>query len=284
MVIIQILFMVCIILIEIGARWILLLLSNSVDYLKMLEYGLYRFKTRPTKWAHERLGSTSDNTYFRAVHDMGYSSQMYFFVSSMIYSLMSISWGGSIVLRNRYKIFGDPAFFIILILAFLSYKVGFLVFAFIGNKIKAYEVETEKAISDLKVISVYLRRQDLLEYSDLRIVKEYFVNKNKSWIVENLFKIFNKADLLRHNGFLLNKYRHYLNLQKAEMMNSKNKGIRDKTGKTERLNIIDIDKHTLDSAVVPLITRWLGLAKEHLFLKNLVSESQLRENKLVGFC
>ena len=214
-----------IILIPVGLIDLILSISShsKMNYLQMLEYGLYRFKTRTIRWGHDNFDETWSQQYYKNVHNMGYSSQMYFFMSSIICSLMAIWWGANIVMRNKYQAFSDPAFTIILLLAIIVCKIASFFCTIISSKLKLYHIKTEKTNIALDVINIYLKKKDLLKYQDLGVVKEYFIKKNAQWIASNFFKIFNKSDFLKNSGFLLNRYRHYLNLQRAKSMEAKKK-------------------------------------------------------------
>lgn len=115
---------------------------HKVNFLQMLEYGLYRFKTRTIRWGHENFEETWSQQYYKNVHNLGYSSQMYFFISSIICSLMAIWWGVNIIMRNKYHAFNDPAFTIIFLFVVIFYKLSSFVCSIISTKIKLYHVKT----------------------------------------------------------------------------------------------------------------------------------------------
>ena len=95
---------------------------------------------------------------------MGYSSQMYFYTSSILISLNAIWWGAYIVMRNSYAVFSDPAFMVILILVITVWKICSFICAILSSKLKIYNVQTQKTNIALDVIQLFLKKKDLLKY------------------------------------------------------------------------------------------------------------------------
>lgn len=187
---------------------------------------------------------------------------MYFYTSSIMFSLIAIWWGAYIIMRNYYAVFSDPAFMVILIIVVTIYKVCSFLCAIVSSKLKLYNVKTEKTNIALDVIQLFLKKKDLLKYEDLEVVKEYFIKKNSQWIANNFFKIFTKGDFLRDNEFLLNKYRFYLNIQREKNMEAKKKETQlESVTKENDTKVISIERRTLEKVVKPLVSRWLSLAR-----------------------
>ena len=103
---------------------------------------------------------------------------------------------------------------VIFLLVLTVFRISSFLCSIASSKLKIYNIKVEKTNIALDVINLYLKKKDLLKYENLGIVKEYFIKKNAQWIANNFFEIFTRSDVLKNNGFLLGRYRHYLNLQR----------------------------------------------------------------------
>lgn len=140
-VVIQLFFMI--VLIPTGLITDIITLSGfaPTNFMQMLEYGLYRFKTRAIRWGHDKFDETCSEAYYKNVHNMGYSSQMYFFTSSIIFSMMVIWWGIYIIMRNEYPAFSDPAFMVIFIFVLFFMRLSSFLCTIVSSKLKIYNIK-----------------------------------------------------------------------------------------------------------------------------------------------
>lgn len=117
-------------------------------------------------------------------------------------------------MTNGYNLFSDPILLGLTVSIIFLFKIGCTICIKANTKIKLYDIQINRPGVCLDLANHYLKKQDLLQFGDLGVVKEYFIKKNKQWIVKNIFRIFDKADFQKNGGYLLQRYRHYLNIQK----------------------------------------------------------------------
>jgi len=182
--------------------WIFHILESLFNY-KLYDYFTFcrfRYKTRSTKWINQP-GLRLDRSIllpWRSLDQMCFSSQYYYAVTSATWGVLILAFSWSILLRNSYNFFSDPAIlFMIAICAIAQLPIRKL-FSFVGDfmgiwKQRAAKIFQGEEPSDesevVKLIDEYVEENALLTKIQTNLYKSKFVKRNKEWLITNLDRL-----------------------------------------------------------------------------------------------
>lgn len=178
------------------------LLESIYDY-KIFDYFTYcsyRFRTRRQPWifeANEKL-DRSLLMPWRSIDKMSYSSQYYFSVTLASWGIMCLTIGWTILLRNNFNPFGDPSFFILLILIIITGIPFKIVIQKIAHAFRVWTPNTHSVFIQeipeeeepiVQLIDEYAEENALLVKIQTALFKSKFLQKNRIWLIENVDSI-----------------------------------------------------------------------------------------------
>jgi hypothetical protein len=191
----------------------------GVDMFETLEFGFHRFRCRSTKWVLDTFKYKSTvRQGLRSVEKLCFSSQFYILVMGMAFALVLLHQGASIIMRNAYVVYRDPAFLVLLFVILLLSRVCDLFISYVFVRSKFYQLQHQKNRKQLDSVSQFSRKDNYEAYLHLEAVKNHFLMFNKEWIVANLPKILTKRNFHEDGKKLLNRYIYQLNAQKRKQL------------------------------------------------------------------
>ena len=85
---------------------------------------------------------------YRSLDNLNFSDQFYFMSSIIIYGIFCLTLGLSIVIRNEYVFFSDPAIYPMVFLLSVVIIPANIVIRFIWNKLEYWKIKIEKERKD----------------------------------------------------------------------------------------------------------------------------------------
>lgn len=192
------------------------LILNSLEILhgfKLFYYFSYcnfRYNNRKVKWGPHNFNlDKSIQIDFRSLDNLCFSSQFYFINTVLIQGICLVTISTSIIIRNRYNLFSDPAFLpIVFFFSFLilitKIAVNFISAYFFNFwKIKIIKEKPCPQILDRYLSTGEFKIESILESDYFR---KHFVHLNKDWILNNLKHIIKKENFEDSDSYLYNLF------------------------------------------------------------------------------
>jgi Flp pilus assembly protein TadB len=275
--------------------WIFHILESLFNY-KLFDYFTFcrfRYKTRSAKWINEvrlRL-DRSLLLPWRSLDQMCFSSQYYFSVTTATWGILTLAIAWSILLRNSYNFYSDPALLIIITIMASAQLPIRKVFSLFSDALTIWKQRAPKIFigeepSDeqevVKLIDEYVEENALLTKIQTNLYKSKFVKKNKEWIIANIDRLSDNHTPVTQ--YLSQLYRTLFNEYMAEV-----RAQRQADERRQQLQIAEEMKHsrleeaqeshirqlrepTLEADDVEILYHWLDQAciarklKEHINL------------------
>jgi hypothetical protein len=272
-------------------------LLESIYGYKMFDYFTYcsyRFRTRRQSWIYEANEKLDRSLLlpWRSIDKMSYSSQYYFSVTLASWGIMCLTIGWTILLRNKFNPFADPAFFILLILIIVVGIPFKLVLEKLAKALgiwqpNAHQVfiqeipEEDEAV--VQLIDDYAEENALLAKIQTGLFKSKFLQKNKIWLIENVDKLarenYTSHEQLKQIYQQIMNYHAQQEKAQREVEETQEKFLalphhreREELDITQEDAEIKVDKYhpDPDSTSIRLTNHWLNSARLILNLKKAV--------------
>jgi hypothetical protein len=189
---------------------------NSLEILhgfKLFYYFSYcnfRYNNRKVKWVPHNFNlDKSLQIEFRSLDNLCFSTQFYFINTVLILGICLVTISISIIIRNTYNLFSDPAFLPIVFsfsAIILAAKIAVnLISAKFFNfwKIKFIKEKPFPQIVDKYLSTGEFKVESIIESDYFR---KHFIHHNKDWILDNLKQIIKKENFGDSDSYLYNLY------------------------------------------------------------------------------
>ena len=192
------------------------------------------------------------------------------------------------MLNVRYLPFYDPVTILMFFILWVTVAVLSTAVSFAAVKLKLYQRKQNDPIrQQLGKINKYMKVNETSEYLQLDAVKDYFMDFNKEWIINNLHLIFTKQDFRINNYELINKYKYYKSNLKRKMIEEKKKLRAEKMNqsKMRKQDQLFQDPYRIirNQGTYNVAKRismyWYYLAKQNLYLKDIVNKVKQQQIK-----
>jgi len=176
-------------------------------------YQRYRFDVREHRWAlRSTIFDESLGPSFQTLDVMCFSSQYYFLIAFIPYGYILIVYGVSILLRNYFNPFNDPALFVVILFVLFFYLIGVAVCRYLADvKIKRFgwrglwmtkqiegtvddDVAAKLAIGEGRQADLEAERLELQALNSERF-RHKFLERNRPWILQHLVELLTPRSL-----------------------------------------------------------------------------------------
>ncbi|CAD8201131.1 unnamed protein product [Paramecium pentaurelia] len=267
------------------------------------DYCKYRNDFRIQKFfEHSLTYDRSIDAQYRSIDNMKFTDQFYYNGSLVIYSILLCILGTTIMIRNNYVLYQDPAIFLIILFIYIFITLLQNMMLYIWNKIDVWKIKDTKQKLNLDSLEEFLNpaKENIEQIIEVDAFKKHFIKLNKDWLVSNLELFINVDQFTQHDEFLLQTYQLLLNderkaqkeiirneqmIKKQKELELKSKKKRRKTSQSQSIiksqrDIEEIDgyQHTIRikrsqvENLRKILSIWYYKAKQTLFLKYLVSD------------